>query len=252
MITIKVDISSALASLRQQHKQVRFAAAVALTRVAKQAESEVRSEMAQVFDRPTPWALGATRVIPATPQRLLSQVWLKDRRGQPQRKDSNFLFPEVFGGTRGRKAFETRLLQVGWLRSNEFVVPAKGLPLDAHGNVPVGLIRSILSQAGAAGGEGQGYTSNKTQSARSRRTVARRGTFFVSRGQSTGNPLPRGIYQRLRMGSGWATRMIFAIVVGRPRYRPRLRLGQIGDRVVRRDFQREFDRALAQTLATAR
>jgi hypothetical protein len=228
-------------------KQIRYATAVALTRTAKQAQSEVRTTMTRVFDRPTPYALNATRVKPATKATLQAEVLLKDKHGDPQSKDVNFLYPEVFGTPRGRKAFETRLMRVGWLRSNEFVVPATDLPLDPFGNVPTGMLRSILSQAGAAGGPG--YSSNKSSSLRSKRTVAKRGTFFVPDPKSS---LPRGIYQRRASGFGTLTRMIFKIVVGKPRYRPRLRLTEIVNRVVRRDFQREFARAYREAEATAR
>lgn len=274
MITVSVgdDFKQAMRFMEGAQKQIKYAAAVALTRVAKQAESEVRVEMTKVFDRPTRYALEATRVIPATPARLTSQVWLKDRTGAPQGKDSNFLYPEVFGTPRGRKAFETALMRVGWLRSNEFLVPATGLPLDAFGNVPSGVIRSILSQAKAAGGRGLGYSSNKSDSARSKATVRKRGSYFVA-DQADG--LPRGIFQRINFATGSkrvkyttakdkqrtktqltyganAIRMVFKIVVGKPNYRPRLRLFDIGQRVAARDFRREFDLAYQQALATAR
>jgi hypothetical protein len=243
-IRVKADFTGVRAFLANADKRVKDSTAIALTKTAQDAQAMVKVEMQRVFHEPTRYTLNATRLIPATRQRLISQVWLKDRRGQPQGKDTNFLFPEVFGGTRGRKAFETRLLRAGWLRSNEFVVPAKDYPLDANGNMPAGIIRSILSQAKAAGG--LGYSSNATSSARSKRTVAKRGTYFVSRGESTGSPLPRGIYQRLRLGSGWATRMVFKIVVGKPRYRPRLRLIDINEKAAR-NFQRHFDEAWQRT-----
>jgi hypothetical protein len=249
-VKVEANFGRLQALLTNAEKQVRFATAVALTKTAKIAEGDVTQAMQQVFDRPTRWALRATRVIPATKQRLIAQLWLKDRRGLPQGKDSNFLVPQVFGGPRGRKAYETRLMQVGWLRSNEFTVPSRDLPLDSNGNVPVGVIRSILSQAKAAGG--LGFNSNASNSQRSRRTVQRAGTYFVSRGQSTGNPLPRGIYQRVRMGSGWGTRLVLLIVQGKPMFKQRLRLGQIADRAVDRHFQQQFDQAYANALRTAR
>jgi hypothetical protein len=249
-INVRADFGRVQAILNNAAKQVRFSTAVALTKTAKLAETEVKAEMVRVFDRPTRWAINATRVVPATKQRLVAQVWLKDRRGLPQGKDSNFLFPQVFGGPRGRKAYETRLMQVGWLRSNEFTVPAKDLALDGNGNVPVGVIRSILSQAKAAGG--LGYDSNASNSKRSKRTVQRAGTYFVSRGKSTGNPLPRGIYQRVKTGFGWGTRLVLLIVQRKPKYRQRLRLGKVADETIKRYFQREFDKAYAVALRTAR
>lgn len=249
-ISVTTNFGAVTAQLRDADKQTRFAAAVALTKTAKIAEQEVKQTIAQVFDRPTRWAINATRVASATPRNLQARVWLKDRRGLPQGKDYNFLFPQIFGGPRGRKAYETRLLRVGWLRSNEFTVPAKDLPLDEFGNVPASLIRSILSQAKAAGG--LGYSSDATTSRRSKRTVQKVGTFFVSRGQSTGNPLPRGIYQRVRLGSGWGTRLIFAIVQGKPNYKPQLPFERVVRQSVQANWAAEFDKAYQTAISTAR
>lgn len=248
-LSVKADGPAKLA--RDLPRQVAFANALALTRTAQIAEKAIKQEMHKRFDRPTRWTLGSTRVIPATKQRQIAQVWLKDRRGQPQGKDSNTLYTQVFGGRRGRKAYETALLKAGALCSNEFTVPAQGLPLDPHGNVPIGMIKQILSQLKAAEPY-SGSTQNKTDSKRSKRTVRKAGTFFVSHGKSTGNPLPRGIYQRRRLGSGWATRLVLAIVVGRPRYQIRLPLNDIGQQVADQVYDREFETAMEQAIATAR
>jgi hypothetical protein len=243
MLTIKTDVD--LRGLRSlldgfSDRRYRSTIATALTRTAKIAQREVVKEIGRVFDRPTRWALNSTYLQPADKDRLAASVWLKDRHGAPQAKDSHYLYPEVFGVARGRKAYETALLRVGALRSNEFTVPAKAMPLDANGNLPVGIVRTILSQLEASGSAGQGYSSNKTDSARSRRTVAKRGTYFVPR---PGSGLPRGIYRRTRSGGGWTTEMVLKIVVGKPAYRTRLRLFDIGRRVQAEYLQREFDRA---------
>lgn len=249
MLTIKTNVD--LRGLRSMldgfsDRRYRTTIAIALTKTAKIAQGEVVKEIGRVFDRPTRWALNSTYVQPADKDRLFASVWLKDRHGAPQAKDSHYLYPEVFGVARGRKAYETALLRVGALRSNEFTVPAKAMALDANGNLPAGIIRTILSQLKAAGGAGQGYSSNKSDSTRSKRTVAERGTYFIPR---PGSGLPRGIYQRVRFGFGWGTRMVLKIVVGQPKYKTRLRLFDIGRRVQDANLQREFDRAYDASLA---
>lgn len=264
-VTLRVtsDFSKVDRLLKTMPAAARKAAAQALNKVATQTQSEIRIEMTRVFNKPTPYALNATRVSFASANNLYAKVWLKNRAGDPQQEDTNYLYPEVFGTQRGRKAFETRLMRVGWIRSNEFLVPANGLALDSYGNVPTGTIRSILSQAGAAGG--LGYSSNATSSTRSKATVAKRGTYFVPEPKSG---LPRGIYQRINFQTGTkkiatglvtktgkqrtktvatygssAIRMIFKIVVGKPRYQSRLKMHDIGRRVLARDFEAEFDKA---------
>lgn len=265
-ITLRVDakFDKAVRMLKALPEQAKKAAAGALNKCAWQGQSEIRVVMARVFDRPTPYALDSTMVKRATPSDLYAKVYLKNRQGDPQASASNFLFPEVFGQGRGHKAMETRLRRVGWLRSNELVTPAEDYPRDPFGNIPTGVIRSILSQAGAAGG--LGYSSNKTSSKRSKRTVAKRGTYFVPQ---PGTKLPRGIYQRISFATGEkkikyvtakgksrsktvstyganAIRMVFKIVVGRPAYRARLHMHDIVNRVVERDFERNFEHELSK------
>lgn len=242
MLTIKATVD--LRGLRSMldgfsDRRYRSTLATALTRTAKIAQGEVVKEIGRVFDRPTRWALNSTYVQVADKDRLFASVWLKDRHGAPQAKETHYLYPEVFGVARGRKAYETALIAAG-LRSNEFTVPAKNLALDANGNLPAGTIRTILSQLKVSGSAGQGYSSNKTDSARSKRTVAKRGTYFIPR---PGSGLPRGIYRRTRSGSGWTTEMVLKIVVGKPAYRTRLRFFDISRRVQEQHLQREFDRA---------
>lgn len=246
MITVKVNadfqpVRALLAGFSQ--RRLNTTVAIALTKTAQIAQKEVIKSIGTVFDRPTRWALGSTRLIPATPERLASQVWLKDRQSKVVSKASSFLFPEVFGGKRERKAYETALLRAGVLRSNEFTVPAESFPTDAYGNISVGVIRQILSQLKAAE-ISAGYTANKSTSTRSKRAVRRSGFFFVPRPGVAGG-LPRGIYQR----SGQTTRMVLKIVTGKPAYRPRLPLFAIGEQVAASEFQRQFDLAFEASLA---
>lgn len=245
MIKVETDFAGVMRMLDKMKRELRFAGALAMTRTAKIAEKAVQQKMPEVFDRPTPWTLRATRVIPATKSKLEAQVWLKDRYSQPASRNTAFLFPEIFGGARGRKGFEGALMKAGVLRSNESCVPAKGAPLDAFGNVPASLIRQILSQLQAAE-MSAGYTANvkkgKAQSRQSKARQARAGTFFVP---IRGSGLPRGIYQRF---AGGRYRMIFKIVVGKPRYQIRLRIGQIGRETVDRWFASEFDRAFGEVM----
>jgi len=219
--------------------------AIALTKTAQIAQKEVISEIRTAFDRPTRWALNSTRLVSATKDKLVAHVWLKDRKGEAASNPAAYMYPQVLGGRRDRKAYETALLRAGVLRSNEFTVPAGDFALDAYGNVPVGVIRQILSQLKAAE-TSAGYTANKTASVRSRRAVSKAGTYFVPR---PGSGLPRGIYKRKRVGAQWQTRMVLKIVVGKPHYQQRLRLFAIAQRVADRELQRQYDLAYERSLA---
>lgn len=241
------DTSRVDRALRDRPRRIRVATAMALTRVAQQAEREIRSDIRRVFDRPTLWAQNSTRIVPARSQGAVTeaQVWLKDRKSQPGGPRS-YLWPEVLGGRRERKAYETALLRAGVLRPNEYTVPARGAPLDVNGNMQLGVIRQLLSQLRAAespGTDRPGFKANRTDSAASLRAVRKAGTFFTPRRTDA---LPYGIYQRVKTGFGWATRLILAVVVGRPRYKPRLPFfGTVAD-VRRRYLQQYFDDAIAR------
>lgn len=252
MLTIRVETKGFPAwqkYLKGMERQLPYATMLALNKTAELAQVEVRQQTARVFDRPTRWAMDASFIRYAKKHALTASVALKGRDRGVVDKETNFLYPQVYGTPRGRKAMETALLRVGALRSNEFIVPAKDLPLDAFGNVPTKLVRQILSQLKAAEVNDAGYSANRTDSKRSKRTVAKAGTFFVPR---AGSGLPRGIYQRIRTGLGWATRMIFKIVVGKPKYRKRLDFFAIGQQAYNRHFDREFKDAWNKALATAR
>jgi hypothetical protein len=252
-MTVTIKVTADLGPLRAMaegfsNRRWRTTVAIALTQTAKLAQFEVIKTMRTKFDRPTPWALNSTFVTTATEASQVAKVGLKARDGQAASRDTAYIYPQVFGGQRGRKAFERRLMQAG-MRPNEFVVPAKDLPLDAYGNIPTGLIRQILSQLQVAGAREDriGYESNaRKDSVRSRRAVAKAGTFFIPTRRSG---LPRGVYQRKKTAFGWATRLIMAFVVGRPSYKARLPLQDIVDQTAAKYFSRQFGIAFERSRA---
>lgn len=68
-------INKAFANL---DKQVRFAAAQALTKTAQDVQQEVRRQLPERFTIRTPWLAQGIRIIPATPTKLESAVVVKD------------------------------------------------------------------------------------------------------------------------------------------------------------------------------
>ena len=247
-LQVSVDISKLDPLMRRFESRVKSATATAMTRVMQSAQARIKADIGRVFDRPTPWAMNSTRIEPAKKDKLDAAVWLKNRNSLPG-GPSSYLWPEVLGGQRERKGYEGALLSAGVLRPNEFTVPTNDAPRDGYGNVPAAFIRQMLSQLQAAE-QRPGYTANvkrgAAQSAASKLKQLKAGTFFVSRGQSTGNPLPRGIYQRKLTGFGWASRMVFAIVVGKPQYRARLPFFSTVERIRREELQKHFDAEIAR------
>lgn len=232
-----------VSDLKAFDRQRKFATVVALTRTAKAVKDAEVAEMARVFDRPTRYTLNALYVRPATMARPEASVGFKDfaGKGTPAWK---YLGPQIEGGARRRKRFETSLARAGLLPQGMFAVPGDAADLDAYGNMARGQIVKILSDLKAFGEVG--YVANRRGRGNSRRR--RRAERYFVGGFGRARPLPPGIYKRV--GDGPAVPVV--AYVRAPRYRRRFDFFRIAERTVNATFQREFDRALASALRNAR
>ena len=266
MITVKTNINHTLAMLAGQEKQVRYAAAVALTRTTKDVEAATYTEFRRVFDRPTPMTMKSLRTKPATKQELWARVYVKDRAlGGKNPNSAAEIFSHHFtAGQRIRKQLEYVLTENGFINSSERVVPGALAKLDRYGNMSRGQIVQILSQIGV---RRSGYDSTPTGSKRSRRNVAQAGRIFWSYGpaakkrpqvdNATGitygyaggsaSHLPRGAWVR----TGRSVQPLL-LVVGGTAYRRRIDFDGIARRVIAQRFNDHFVTALQMALRTAR
>lgn len=226
--------------LGRAEKQIPFATALALTRTAQIAKSEVEKAMGSVFDRPTRWTLNSLRLIPARKDRLVARVEMKNEadKSAPATK---WLNPEIAGGPRPEKASERNLRAKGVLPAGKFIVPGKGAKLDRFGNMTKGAITKALS--GVGGFAEQGYSANATGSKRSRAKGNAKRYFVMKRGST-----PIGIAERTSRNR---MHMLLAFT-RRPTYSKRLDFYGIGDRVVQRHLRDEFEKAYLKALRTAR
>ncbi|MBN8911954.1 MAG: hypothetical protein J0H65_07830 [Rhizobiales bacterium] len=119
MLAIDDNATALLSAFRHAEKQLGFARVVALTRTARATAGSATSsgfisrgflstEAARVFDRPTRWTLGAFWWRPATADRTVFEIGVKDfgQKGVPAAK---YLRAEVLGGPRRRKRSEVAL-----------------------------------------------------------------------------------------------------------------------------------------------
>lgn len=168
-----------------QKKKLPKAAVAAASRTGRYVHGALRSEMGQVFDRPTPWALGGLRFKQATASRPEVRIWLEEfgGKGIPA---ADFLAAQIEGGTRRHKRFEKALIAKGLMPAGSFAVPGDGAPLDAHGNVPGSFIVRMLSDLQAFGE--QGYRANRRGERKGRR---KSNYFFVP---PKGSALRPGVY----------------------------------------------------------
>jgi hypothetical protein len=251
--SVSADVSAIVANVKATQSQVPFAAAKALTMTAKSAQRAEIREMQATFDRPTPWTLNGTFVKPATKQDLTSVVWLKDDRatsggGAPP---DVYLNPEIKGGFRRNKAFETALQRVGALPPGYLVVPGAACPMDAYGNISRGLIVQILSYFRTF--DTAGFTNNITIKRRERlkRGTKRRIGFEYFVAQPADGKLPLGIWQRFQFAQGSAIKPIF-LFVSTANYKARFRFEQRARETFDAEFTPNFIVCLREAMATAR
>jgi hypothetical protein len=217
-----------------------YAASTAMTRVARLAATQdLPAAMRASFDRPTRWTLNSLRVEPATKDKLVARVHVKNEAssGVPQ---ENYLLPGVEGGGRREKAFERALRYAGVLGAGERVMPGRNISLDANGNIPSGLIREVntWAKSGAAKrtkASGRGAKRVKGQNPR--------GYFLFGKPGGT-----RGVAQR----SGSLVLPVLIFTQRQPQYRPRLDFTGVAEQTALKHFGPEFARAAADILSRAR
>jgi hypothetical protein len=247
---MKIDVSSNFADVAKKvneiGKQAEYAAAVALTKTAKEVRTELKAEMTRSFDRPTRYTLNSLYVKPANKSTLEAFVWLKDAtyKGTPA---DRYLKPQIFGGDRALKSMEKALQSAGMMQRGQFAVPAAGAQLDSFGNVKRSQIVQIMSQLKVQ--RGGGYDSRKSDSAASKRTVKRQGVTYFAIAKQVGNLKP-GIYIKIPFAHGKAIRPVF-IFTASVKYKPRFKFFDVADQVHMKRLPAIFDEELERAIATA-
>lgn len=200
--------------------QVPFATALALTRTAADAATELAREMPQLLDKPTPFTLKAWSIKRADKRTLTATVFAKDAQAK-------YLQWAVYGGD--RKPTKVALKLPSAIKVNEF------------GNIPRAELKRLIELAK----EGKRLTR-----ARAKRTgVSAQVDLFYG---DPGNGMPVGVYKRVP--NGQHHRLIPLVVFPRQsaHYRQRFPMRAIVDRVVRARFADHYAAAWAQAMRSAR
>lgn len=265
-ISFQQDFAEATRRLTaQQRKQLPFATAKALTKVAINVRDAANTEIKQVFDRPTPVtqrAFTSQRAEKADYPNTFAVVDLRDqlagRITSAQRATrgsrgklffsgipySRYLAHALSGGPRTLKPYERALLRAGILLPGQFTAPAQGVPLDSFGNIPRGVITRILSQVLASPDPAQ----NRTGTTRSTRKFRQGKTnkFFLLRDRDSRRV---GIAARQK-GSGDI--LLVLAFIDKPRYERRLNFQALAERISKRELGPTFESELRAALRTAK
>lgn len=242
MIRIKVDVKGldmALARLAGMHKQVRFAAAVGLTRTAKAVMDEQQKILPRELDRPKPGTVRGMRFVKATPANLEATVMFRRRgEGVPA---AEFIGHNISGGRRGMKRSEMMLRAAGILPAGLYTIPGKAAKRDAYGNMSRGHIVSILSFFKTFGNEQLKLNSPRMNRAKKSRSKAQ---YFVV---LPGEKMPAGIWERT---TKQAKPVLMFVNPGQ--HRKLVKFHETASLVVKRDWDRMFSRAFNDAMRTAR
>jgi hypothetical protein len=146
-VSVRIDDSQLEARLNKlQTVSMRRATIDGINETAFEARRDLLAEMDRAFDRPTPFAKRGLTVVKAGGARQFAEIEFSGSRasggGLPP---AYFMRPGIEGGRRSLKAFETQLVERGWMKPGEVAVPTKRLPRDRFGNVSQGQLNRIMS-----------------------------------------------------------------------------------------------------------
>lgn len=214
-ISIKHDLDKAMAGFAAQQKQVRYAAAVALTKTAQDLQAEIRNEMPRNFTLRRQWVVQGIRIKAARRDFLQAEVFSRDP----------FMAIQESGGTKtaiGRRVFDYQ----GYL----------AVPLDARRSKydvvrkedwPENLVDPFI-------------------------LTARDGRKYLAVHQLGSRKGPRSVRtMRGKQKRETGTRLMYTLVKSE-QLRARLGMRRIAARIVEPRWHENFGRALFEALSTAK
>lgn len=229
MIKVHIEgLQQVKAGLAGKQKQLRFAAAMALTNTAKAVAAAMPAQMERDLDRPTPFTKMGMRWERATPQNLTAVVALKDRQ-------AGYLRHQITGGTR--------------MAGPRGIKLPGNIELNAFGNIPKGMIDK-LKAAAKDGSLGKGIA--KRLGVGNRRKGAAPIQLFYGKPTGRGwEKAPMGIWRRVPGSPGKLVPVI--VFESKPvRYKPRFQFHRAAADIVRREWDRQFASAFEYAMRTAR
>ncbi len=230
-----------------EKRQLPFATSLAMNRTLKKVKKAEEHEIRDVFDRPTPFIQRSVFMKPTNKNNLVGFVGIKDQSLKAV-TPSKILIAQITGGTRRLKRYEVALRSIGVLPSNYFTVPGEAAPMDSFGNISKGLIVQILSFFKAFGESG--FRANSTEKTRARlargtkKKVVGKSFFVIQPGH--GRLMP-GIWMRIHSGFGSGIRPVLMFVPF-ALYEPIFDFQFVAENTIKKEYGREFNRALREAL----
>lgn len=231
-IDVKLNTEQVARELGVAVRQVRFAAAVALTRTAKDVQRVMPAQLAQDLDKPTAFTTKGTFVRSARRDTLVSAVGFKDAQ-------SKYMQYQVEGGVYKPPAAGIRL--------------PGNVQLNAFGNIPRGLV-SKLKAAARDGSLGKAVAKRLNAAGNRRKGAAPIQLFYGQPRGARWRDAPVGIWRRIPPSTPGGVGKLVPVILFEDtpaQYEQIFDFEGLARKVVQQNIQQNFDRALREALASA-
>lgn len=104
----------------------------------------MQHHMRSDFNAPTQFFLRSPFAVQATLAKPMARVTLRDHYGKGGDPET-VIRPHSEGGPRPLKRFERTLQNAGVMPTGFYAVPGEGVPLNQHGNIPLGYITRLIN-----------------------------------------------------------------------------------------------------------
>ena len=241
---IHIQTKQASAELKKRltdlkDREMPFASALTLTKTAQFVKKDIEGAILRNFSNPTPYTQRSVFLKPATKTNQTALVWIKEwgDKGTPAAK---YLLPNVQGGERPSKPSEKLLQRSGVMKSGETWTPGSGARKNAYGNIAPSEIVKVLSATSSLLDPYQ----NRTERSK-KRNKGQASIFFAQFGNT------RGVFKK---GPRNSISMIlrFSGETSPPTHRVRFPFVKIADGSAKRHYDKAFESAVQQVIATRR
>jgi len=231
--------------------QVPFAASLALNRVARDARKELREQMKAKFRNPVPFTLNSVYVKSSTKSNLAAEVGLKEfaTKGNPA---SKYLLPQITGGPAYATRFQKALRIKGILAPNEYAIPTQSdeLRFNQYGNIRPSQYTEILYSLQAFRDSSAFVYAKNAKKRNAKNKYIARTTAAYNSGKGPQRFYP-GIYTTKKSAIENKESALFWIT-RTPQFQGKFPFTGIAGDYVRKNWDKEFGRALAEAIASAR
>lgn len=247
---VSVGSKAVSQSLQAHGRMVSYAAASALTSLARQTSFAVQGKMPQSFDRPTPFTVRRVAWQQADKSSLKAVMGIPASAAAAGRSTSEYMRPGFLSAfARMQKKTEFLLSRRGLLPAGWTMIPGSFLnkQLDGYGNVPGSYYKQVIRSLQVRS-EGDRYFKGISKASQKRATRMGVTNEFFAAGPNnqglskSGGRLAPGVYKR--SGPAGKKLLQYFQFVPKAKYEQRLDMGAVAMEVVQAQGQKIWQDAM--------